>query len=696
MSPRTGGTRTRRVRVPWRAHGLPVYLAVVGTLGISTVVVVGVLSPPWEGVSGHPWQLGLLALALVIGEQRPIPVSRNHEAGDEITISTSFAIALVALGPLSFVLYVHTAAVLLLDVRMRREPRKIIFNIAQYAITLAVGRAAFCLLTGVPYLGGYRAFEPDLLLATLAAGLLFFIVNHSLVAGVIAQVTGQPFRAVMREDLDFVFATTLVLVSLGPLAAYVVEASLLMLPLLFMPILAVHRSTSLAMERERQALHDSLTGLPNREHLRRRAERALAERAPEEHVAFVLLDLDHFKEINDTLGHQAGDDLIVETGRRLTESAPKGALVVRLGGDEFAVLLHGIAEESEVVRAATTMLEALSRPSALGSVRLAVSASAGIALAPAHGGDTHTLLKHADIALYEAKEDRGRVSVYRRESDLHSLTRLSLLADLRGAVEAGELVLHYQPVVDAPSGVPVGVEALVRWEHPELGRLAPDTFIALAENTGLIAPITHFVIDTALEHNARLRAGGVDLGVAINLSMRHITDLALPEQLAAALQRWGVPAYRVTVEVTETGIMSDPTRANAVLAQLRRLGLVVAVDDYGTGQASLSYLKRLEVDELKIDRSFVTHMLADRADDTIVRSTIELAHDLGLRVVAEGVEDDTTWRRLQSLGCDFVQGYLFGRPVPYEELETLLAVWDFAGRANAPMPAVAQPTRVTG
>jgi len=657
-----------------RALLVPYLVLVIGA-GWGLLVVLAVGAPPWEALAAHPWEFTLLLVGLVVGEQRPIPVSRSQDAGDEITISTSFALAMVVLGPLSMVVLGLGAAVILLDVRWRRPLRKVFFNVGQYTITLVLARMLFCFSTGVPVLGGYARFDPDDLPSALAAGLLFFVVNHGLVAAVVALDMNQSFTAVLREDLDFVVVTSLVLVALGPLAAYIVQDSVPMLPLLFMPILAVHRSTSLAAERERQALHDSLTGLPNRELLRRRAEKAIVDRAPGELVAFVLLDLDHFKEINDTLGHHAGDELLVATGRRLLLAAPSGALVCRLGGDEFAVLMTGLDANDQALDTAAILLEALTVPYEVGGVRISVGGSAGVAVGPTHGEDPQTLLKCADIALYDAKKERGRCSLYRPEQDRHSPGRLSLLADLRRAVEADELVLHYQPVVDCASGRPVAVEALVRWAHPQLGLLGPEAFVSLAENTGLIAAVTDVVLEQALRHNAELRARGIDLTVALNISAREVTDLALIDRVSQALQRWLVPAYRVVLEVTETGIMSDPSRANTVLAGLRRLGLAVAVDDFGTGQTSLNYLKRLDVDELKIDRSFVTPMLSTRADETIVRSTIALAHDLGLTVVAEGVEDLQTWNRLQLLGCDYAQGYVFSRPLPFEELETCLALW---------------------
>ncbi|MEO8107476.1 MAG: GGDEF domain-containing phosphodiesterase, partial [Actinomycetes bacterium] len=310
----------------------------------------------------------------------------------------------------------------------------------------------------------------------------------------------------------------------------------------------------------------------------------------------------------------------------------------------------------------------------VGGVRLVVQASLGIALAPDHGDDVHTLMRRSDIALYEAKRERARFCAYSNEDeDTHTPQRLTILTDLRSAVEDDQLFLVYQPKINVSNGEVLGVEALVRWNHPTRGIQYPDSFIPLAENTGLISPITFYVIERALRQVRTWQESGVDLSVAVNLSVRHLTDMSLPDRIAVALERWGVAPSRLVIEVTESSIMTDPKRASVVLQQLRRIGVDVSIDDYGTGHASLNYLKQFDIDELKIDRSFIMNLDVESSDAIIVASTIELGHNLGLRIVAEGVEDGATLAWLDGLGCDIAQGYHIGRPMSPEAVVDVVA-----------------------
>jgi EAL domain-containing protein (putative c-di-GMP-specific phosphodiesterase class I) len=306
-------------------------------------------------------------------------------------------------------------------------------------------------------------------------------------------------------------------------------------------------------------------------------------------------------------------------------------------------------------------------------LELLVRASAGVAVAPDHGTTSDALMKNADIALYHAKLERDRISTYTPALDVNSVDRLQLLADLRVAIDTGQLAVAYQVQQDLVSGCVVAVEALIRWQHPQRGAVPPDAFIPLAENSGLIAELTSYVLDTALAALAGWRAAGHDLRMSVNLSTRHLSDLALPRQVAEALARHDVEPAALVLEVTETGILSDPARVDVVIAALREQGVAIAVDDYGTGHASLGYLKRLEIDELKIDRSFVSDMRRNHQDFVIVRSTVALARDLGLRVVAEGIEDAETAQTLAELGCDVGQGYHLGRPTTAAHIDQRLA-----------------------
>jgi len=421
-----------------------------------------------------------------------------------------------------------------------------------------------------------------------------------------------------------------------------------------------------------QATHDALTELPNRVLLQDRLTQALADAARDATpIALLLLDLDRFKEINDTLGHHVGDQLLQRIGPRVLELLRGADTMARLGGDEFAVLLPG-AEEAAATALATEILAALAVPFMLEGQSLDVGASIGIALAPAHGDDAATLLRHADVAMYVAKRGHQGHAVYDPAQDGNNPLRLGLMGELRAAIAQGELLLHYQSKLDHTSGRVSGVEALLRWPHPVHGLIAPDQFIPLAEQTGLIAPLTWWVLETALAQCQTWARAGLLLGVAVNLSARTLHDLALPARIAALLATYGVPAGLLTLEVTESALMADPTRALNVLTQLAEQGVCLAIDDFGTGYSSLAYLKRLPVHQLKIDRSFIQHLVEGGADAAIVASTIGLGHHLGLRVVAEGVETAEAWQLLAASGCDVSQGYHLSRPVTATELERWL------------------------
>jgi diguanylate cyclase (GGDEF)-like protein len=423
------------------------------------------------------------------------------------------------------------------------------------------------------------------------------------------------------------------------------------------------------------ALHDALTDLPNRAFLQRGLATALDEVAAGRisGAAVMILDLDEFKAVNDTLGHQHGDALLIEVGTRLSSAVGNAGTVVRLGGDEFAVLLPDTCDEDRVLRIGRRMLRSLEQPIAVDGLEVEVGASVGIALAPAHASDPATLLKRADLAMYDAKTSTRSLRLY--EPDLHNQSprRLTFVSELRAALQHGDVLVHVQPKARLDSGQVVGVEALVRWEHPELGWVPPDEFVPIAERSGLIGPLTTRVLDGALAASAGWRQAGQDLAVAVNLSARSLHDADLVEEVDRLLRRHDVPAERLTLEVTEGSVMADPTRAVAVLHQLRDLGVRLSVDDFGTGYSSLSYLQRLPVHEVKIDRSFITGLSTESENVAIVRAIIDLGRHLGLEVVAEGVEDAATWDLLTSMHCDLVQGWHLARAMPTDELPGWLA-----------------------
>ena len=426
-----------------------------------------------------------------------------------------------------------------------------------------------------------------------------------------------------------------------------------------------------AEELHRLATTDDLTGLANRELFRARLEHEI-EDCHEDGGSFgiLLIDLDGFKEINDTLGHDSGDLLLRELGPRLAAAIGPAGLIARLGGDEFAVLPGHVPGDLTVLEAiAERLLDCVQLPFLVHHLALEIGASIGIAQYPDDGEDAHTLLRRADIAMYEAKRSQRGIRHYEPVFDNHSLQRLRLLGDCRRAISAGEIVLYYQPIVDLAGMRVHGAEALVRWQHPERGLLAPGTFIPTVEQTGLISALTRYVLERAVAQCAIWRESGQELCVSVNLSVRNLLDRNLPAEIGRLLRARRLPPEALQLEITESMIMSDPERALLTITELSNLGVQIAVDDFGTGYSSLDYLSRLPVDELKIDRSFVSPMLTDPSNLIIVRSTINLAHDLQLAIIAEGVEDAATLGELGDLGCDRVQGFHLGRPMPVEEFE---------------------------
>ena len=431
-----------------------------------------------------------------------------------------------------------------------------------------------------------------------------------------------------------------------------------------------------AAEKEYQALHDALTGLPNRTLFRDRVEHALVSPKGEDLSAVMLMDLDRFKDVNDTLGHHNGDLLLQEVAQRLRSALDPDVTVARLSGDEFAMLLPNVAGLHHATEVAKRILDVVRRPFVVAGVELDIDASIGIAVHPLHGEDAHKLIQRADIAMYMAKESHSDHEVYSTEHDGYSAARLALAAELRGAIEREELTIYYQPKVDMKSRLVNGTEALVRWTHPERGFMAPDEFIGVAEHTGLIRPLTTLVLRSALRQCRLWDDEGLQLGVSVNLSVRSLLDLHLPGSVESLLAEFDVHPSRLTLEITESSIMADPIRAADIVDQLSELGVGLAIDDFGTGYSSLSYLKRLPVTEIKIDKSFVMAMTTEDNDAVIVRSTVDLGQNLGLKVVAEGVESHEMWLQLQALGCDVAQGYHISKPLPPSEFRTWLDAWE--------------------
>jgi diguanylate cyclase (GGDEF)-like protein len=440
-----------------------------------------------------------------------------------------------------------------------------------------------------------------------------------------------------------------------------------------------------AEETQHQALHDSLTGLPNRTLFRQEVEAALsARRESATPSAVLLMDLDRFKEVNDTLGHHNGDLLLQAVARRLRSTLRSGDVVARLGGDEFGILLSDAGDRETIEALAEQMNKALGEPFLVQEMTLEVGASIGIAIAPQDGEDVDTLIQRADVAMYVAKSTFRGHEFYSHDQDTYSPTKLALLGELRTAIEAGQLSVAYQPKVEVTTGRIIGAEALVRWNHPRRGFVPPDEFVPVAEHTGLLRPLTLFVLESALEQCARWRAAGFEVDIAVNMSVRNLLDVEMPDDVRRLLSKFGLPPSVLELEITESALLADPIRTHGVLQQLHEIGVGISIDDFGTGYSSLSYLRRMPVDELKIDKSFVTDMALDENAALIVRSTIELGRNLGLRVVAEGVETREVWEQLAALGCHVAQGYFFGRAVAAPQFVQHLS------RKVTPLPSMAE------
>jgi diguanylate cyclase (GGDEF)-like protein len=638
----------------------------------ATATAVAAVVPPAVFGWARVWRIDAPALfwflssLVIVGELLPIPVPRRHGLA-RVTISSAFALAILLRFGAGAAIVVYVVSLVVADGVARVAPIKLLFNAGQYALSLTAA-AGVLMATNTHVFERITAHQ---LPAVLAAALAFFAVNHLLTCVGAALFAGLPVRRYIFDDLAFQAWTAGCLVAFAPAVLASAQVSLALVPVAFVPMLAIYMGGRAAAVNAHHAYHDSLTELPNRLLLGERLESALGMAAHDEKpLAVMLLDIDEFKAINDTLGHELGDAVLKRIAGRFSDAVGDRGMLARLGGDEFAVLIEG--DQPAAARIADDLLEALSLPLEIDSLWLHVSASIGMACFPAHGETGSQLLRHADIALYCAKESDGTIRTYDDEHDEYSIDRRALAIQLRRGMERGELLVHYQPKVPLREGGKSSVEALARWNHPQLGPIGPDAFIPLAERTGIITRLTEKVMESALGQCAQWRSEGLDVSVAVNVSTRSLLDHELPEMIRDMLERYELPPRALQIEITETRIVADLPRARATLDELREMGVMIAIDDFGTGFSSLSQLQQLPIDEIKIDRSFVMGMDNDRNDAVLVRSIIELARNLGLRVTAEGVETEETTLTLRRLGCDFAQGFHVGRPMAAEQCRRLL------------------------
>ena len=641
-----------------------VYVGVVTVCGTAVLAVAVARAPSvWATADAIFVLIGLL---LIASESQSVVLRRAGALQEQVSLSGAFACALLLHYHWSLVVAVHAVGSLLADGRSRVRWWKAGFNVGQYTLSLA--GAALVLHA----LGPAPTGDPDLspaLPATLLCCTVFFLVNTSLPGIAIALREKGNVLATLRADLPVQWSINGIVVAMAPLVVAVANDSLWLVGLLVFPVVAVHRGAISALERDHLTLHDPLTGLPNqlafRDRLVEQLERA---RHTDRHVAVLVLAPDHIDDVTNTLGPSAADDLITQVAGRLRASVPEGAVLARLQGGAFGVAVPDLRSPWEADACAETLLQQFSAPYAFAESAFALRASVGLTVAPLHGNDPEQLMRHAEVARDLALRSRSGLEVYSEDRNAFTDRRLAVLRGLGPALRRREMRVHFQPQADIATGALTGYEALLRWEHPTLGPVPPDEFVALAEHAGMMSEITEFVLDESLRQLADWRGQGSTATVSVNVSASVLQDVGLPGRVARRLALWGVPSSALVLELTETAVMSHPQRCQEVMRELRALHVGLSLDDYGTGYASLAYLTTLPVDELKIDKSFVLGMRDNQVDRVVVQSTLELAGKLGLRVVAEGVEDEVCAALLREYGCRTGQGWYYGRPVPPHEV----------------------------
>ncbi len=633
---------------------------------------------------------GLFVLLHVLARRFPIRLLGRDEAMDTTT-ATAFGYAVLLTAELPVAVLALTLAAVIPSHRTTDQGsrlRRRLLEVARAALLFATAGGVLHALVPTDELLG-RTPTLTILIALVVAGLAGHIVDVGLAATETAIAQGASLRAVLRQDrAAFDVPTHLILVGLAPVITVVAEHSLLLLPLLLLAIVELYRSSRAAADRHHESLHDPLTGLPNRRMLDLRLS-ALVDGRHHDRFALLLMDLDQFKEVNDSLGHHIGDLLLGQVAGRM-QGLEGVDIVARLGGDEFAFVVRRAHDDAELLQTGERLVAEVSRPYVVQDVRLSIGASVGVATFPDHGLDIGTLLRRADSAMYSAKRSGVAVGLATVRSEPGVPGRVSLLGELENAMKRDELRLDYQPQVSLRTGEVVGVESLLRWHHPEHGLVPPSAFVGTVEHTELIAPLTRHVVNRALSDLARWATAGVTVPVAVNISARDLQDRRFPRDLAGLLDHHAVVPGQLTLEITENALLGDPERAHQVLAELTELGVSLSIDDFGTGYSSLAALRELPVQEIKVDRSFVLAMDESVAGTAIVRSVVQLAHALGLRVVAEGVESESTLAELENYGCGVVQGYLISRPLPSH----LVAPWvrerrrELAGAGDVTAPSL--------
>jgi diguanylate cyclase (GGDEF)-like protein len=658
-----------------------------------TVAGFGVFAWAMTRLSGLPQLVRhplfwVIAALIVVGELRPI-VAPGRTGAESPVASLTFSFAALLYWGFPVAVLLRATSGLAVGLAQGKAPHRCAFNAAQTTLSMAAAGLALGLTGLHPAPSDPLVLSGADLPMVLFAGAAYFAVNYVLLGVAIALHSRVPLIRSLRLALPFQALVNLVLIAAAPLVAVVMAADSAWLVLLFaFPLAAIYMNAAMSVQREHQAHHDELTGLSNRKLLIRQTGDALAdaERSGSK-AGFLLLDLDRFKEVNDTLGHPVGDRLLRIVAHRLTHSVRPGDLVARLGGDEFAVLLPAVKEVGAAREVAVRLRAAVSEPIRLEGMSFDIEASVGIALYPDDATGFEQLMQHADVAMYLAKERRSGVERYVADSDRNSPARLALLGDLRRGMDSGELELHYQPKVILETGRTAGMEALVRWQHPVRGLMAPEEFIPLAEQSYLMRDLTFQVVDRALEQAAAWRQDGLPVQVSLNVTARDLLDASLAETIGRGLDRYELPPAALLLEINERVLTSEPAYAATAVEALAALGVALSLDDFGTGYSSLVRLKRLPVSEVKIDSSFISRLLHSADDEVIVQSIVDLVRALDIDSVAEGVESAEVATALRVMGCKAAQGWHFSKPLNPVSATAWLAEHGVAASVRAPLPS---------
>ena len=629
----------------------------------AAVVVRSVLQVSPEDILAAGPGYWLLVGFVVLGELRPVVASKRTDP-DGVNLATAFLFAVLLVWGFDLAIVSVVLATAIGEAARRKRVFAAVFNISQYTLSYLAAALVLAALHGSVSPTAPGELRPSGLGIVFLAASAYHFANLGIVGTAIGLIERRRLRDSLRGGFVYYTVTTGAMLGMSPLVVVVLKSHWGFVPLLLLPLYLLWTSAKMTLELEHRSLTDGLTGVANRARLADLVTARIAAVGDDGPAAVCVLDLDRFKEINDTLGHATGDALLRVFAERLEGSLREGDSVARLGGDEFALLLN-VDDLGAAERVVERIAEIVTAPYDIGGMRLEVELSAGVVLLPDHGRDVDLLLRRADAAMYEAKAGGETVCRFRDELDGHTPSRLQLLADLRRGLSADELELHYQPQVAVPDGAVLGLEALVRWRHPRLGLLLPGEFLPLADRTATMRLVTGAVLELALLQLARWQEMGLEVPVAINVSLHDLADGGFADTITAGLASHGLAADRLNLEVTEGALVSDPARVLATLDKLDAAGIRLSLDDFGTGHASLTRLKNLPVGEVKIDRLLIVDLAAGNVQDmAVVRSVVDLARALSLRSVAEGVETSAQWDALVELGCDALQGWYVAPAMP--------------------------------